>query len=150
MSTILARAGLPVLHASAPIARTPSSADQTGPMGSLDGKVAVVVGASRGIGKGVALELAEAGAEVFLVGRSLNPTPARPGSLGETLRDITAAGGRAVAAQCDVLDEDAVAALFTWVRADTGRLDVIVNCAFDSSSFRSSIDQPYWEAPLSL
>jgi NAD(P)-dependent dehydrogenase (short-subunit alcohol dehydrogenase family) len=119
-------------------------------MGSLDGKVAVVVGASRGIGKGIALELAEAGAEVFLVGRTMTPSDGRTGSLGETLRDITAAGGLAVAAQCDVLDEDAVASLFTWVRADRGRLDVIVNSAFDSSGFRRSIDQPFWASPVSI
>jgi dehydrogenase/reductase SDR family member 1 len=119
-------------------------------MGTLDGKVAVVVGASRGIGKGVALELAAAGAEVYLVGRTLTASEARPGSLGETLRDITAAGGKAVAAQCDVLDDDAVAALFTWIRADAGRLDVIVNCAFDSSAFRQTVDRRFWESPVSL
>jgi len=119
-------------------------------MRSLDGRVAVVIGASRGIGKGVAIELALAGALVFAAGRTLEPRPGSSGSLSETVATITELGGRAVAVRCDATDDDDVAALFARVRDEAGRLDVLVNAAFDTPGFRSTIDVPFWQLPVSI
>ncbi len=99
--------------------------------GVLASRVAVVTGASRGIGKGCALELAAAGAVVYLTGRSVREGDAPlPGTVGATAAEIEAAGGAAVAVACDHRDDAAVEALFARVDAERGRLDVLVNNAF--------------------
>lgn len=116
----------------------------------LTGRVAVVVGASRGIGKGIAVELALAGAHVVAAGRTLEPTSGPSGSLAETIATVVELGGSAEAVRCDATDDDAVEALFEGVRADHGRLDVLVNAAFDTPGFRSTIDVPFWELPVSV
>src|SRR5688500_8212884 len=108
----------------------------------LTGRVAVVMGASRGIGKGVAVELALAGAWVVVAGRTLDPTPGPAGSLAQTVAEITHLGGRATGVRCDAMDDDDVAALFAGVDAEAGRLDLLVNAAFDTPGFRSTIDVP--------
>jgi dehydrogenase/reductase SDR family member 1 len=119
-------------------------------VGTLAGRVAVVIGATRGIGKGIARELAAAGAVVYAAGRTVEPVDGRVGSLAETVAAIAADGGEAHAVRCDVADDDAVAALFERVRADRGQLDVLVNCAFDSFAFRETIGVPFWELPVSI
>jgi NAD(P)-dependent dehydrogenase (short-subunit alcohol dehydrogenase family) len=96
----------------------------------LDGQVAVVAGATRGAGRGIALELAAAGAKVYCTGRSVRGAVATAGrceTIDETAEMIVAAGGRAVAVRVDHTVEDEVAALAARVRADEGRLDVLVN-----------------------
>ena len=117
-------------------------------MASMDGRVAVVTGASRGIGKGCALELAEAGATVYVTGRTLqkgeNPLP---GTLGETVEEIEAAGGKAVAVACDHTRDDQVTALFERIRAERGGLDILVHSAFADPGIENSA--PFWETPLS-
>lgn len=119
-------------------------------MGILDGKVAVVCGASRGIGKGVAVELGAAGARVIAAGRTLRRgSSSVGGSLEETVAEIEAAGGEADAYSCDLTDESAVAELFGSVAEAQGRIDVVVNSAFNAFSFGSSIGVPFWELPLS-
>ena len=118
-------------------------------MGALDGRVAIVTGASRGIGKGCALELAAAGALVYLTGRTVAPGEAPlPGTIGATAAEIEAEGGRAVAVRCDHRDDAQVEALFERVRREQGRLDVLVNNAFLIPPELVS-GLPFWRTPIS-
>ncbi len=127
-----------------------AAAGLSAPDGSLLGRVAVVIGASRGIGKGIAVELALAGAHVVAAGRTLDPAPGPSGSLAETVALIAELGGSAEAVRCDATDDDDVVALFAGVRQRAGRLDVLVNAAFDTPGFRSTIDVPFWKLPISV
>ena len=87
----------------------------------------MVTGASRGIGKGVALGLGEAGATIYITGRSLERGADSRGSLEQTAEEIEALGGTAVPIRCDHRADEEVRAVFDRVRADHGRLDVLVN-----------------------
>ena len=96
----------------------------------LNGQVALVTGASRGAGRGIALELGAAGATVYVTGRSVEGKPTTdnvPGTIDETARMVTERGGHGVAVQCDHTKDDEVESLFDRIRADHGRLDVLVN-----------------------
>jgi dehydrogenase/reductase SDR family protein 1 len=99
-------------------------------MGTLVGKVALVSGASRGVGKGIALGLGEQGATVYVTGRTEtdgpHPTPL-PGTVQETADEVTALGGRGVAITCDHRDDEQTRRAVQQVVADAGRLDVLVN-----------------------
>jgi len=115
----------------------------------LSGKVAVVTGASRGIGKGCALELGAAGATVYVTGRSVEEGAAPlPGTVGETAALVTQEGGRGIAVPCDHREDDQTEALFRRVREEQGRLDVLVNNAFLIPKELTS-GKPFWELPLS-
>jgi dehydrogenase/reductase SDR family protein 1 len=116
-------------------------------MGALDGKVAVVAGASRGIGRGIAVEAALAGATVYVTARSID---ARPGGAVATAEEIESHGGTAVALRCDYTDDDAVARVFARVADDHGRLDLLVNSVFDAAGFGASIGRRFWELPLDI
>ena len=117
-------------------------------MASMHGKVAVVTGASRGIGKGCALELGEAGATVYVTGRTVEAGQgASPGSLSETVDEIAAGGGRAIAVACDHNQDEQVSALFQRIRKDEPGLDVLVHSAFIDPGIENS--PPFWETPLS-
>lgn len=124
----------------------------------LVGKVAVVTGASRGVGKGVALGLGEAGASVYVTGRSLDSGDDPRGSLSQTVAEIAALGGVGVAVRCDHADDREVEAVFDRVRAEQGRLDVLVNNVMSTpqrallpTGARSQWDlHPFWEMPLSV
>jgi dehydrogenase/reductase SDR family member 1 len=117
---------------------------------ALSGKVAVVAGASRGIGKGIALELGAAGVTVFLTGRTLQAAAGSDGSLAQTAAEIDAAGGAGVPVRCDHASDEDVAALFARVGAEHGHLDVLVNSVFNSAAFRPSIGRPFWELPIAV
>lgn len=122
-------------------------------MGRLEGKVAVVTGASRGIGRGIALVLAEEGATVYVTGRTVTPGEFYlPGTVGETAAECTArgkaSGGKGVAVACDHGNDEQVAALFERVGAEQGRLDILVNNAFQLSD-DLIVPKPFWEKPLS-
>ncbi|MFM5907971.1 MAG: SDR family NAD(P)-dependent oxidoreductase [Novosphingobium sp.] len=119
----------------------------------LAGKVALVTGASRGIGKGIALVLAEQGARVYITGRTVKEGDYYlPGTVGGTAAECDArgqqSGGSGVAVACDHGDDAAVAALFNRIARDEGRLDILVNNAFTLSD---DLLEPkgFWEKPLS-
>jgi NAD(P)-dependent dehydrogenase (short-subunit alcohol dehydrogenase family) len=115
----------------------------------LAGRVAIVTGASRGIGKGCALELGAAGATVYVTGRTLEEGAAPlPGSIAATAAQVSAEGGRGIAVRCDHRDDTQVAALFARVREEAGRLDVLVNNAFLIPKELTS-GRPFWETPIS-
>jgi NAD(P)-dependent dehydrogenase (short-subunit alcohol dehydrogenase family) len=117
--------------------------------GPLAGKVAVITGASRGIGRGIALVLAEQGATVYVTGRTVNPGDYYlPGTVGETAAECTERGGKGIAVAVDHADDEAVAALFARVKAEQGRLDILVNNAFQLSD---DLLEPkgFWDKPLS-
>ncbi len=109
--------------------------------------VAVVTGASRGIGKGVALELGASGATVYVTGRTVDAGPL-PGTVGETAAEIDAMGGTGVAVACDHHDDDQVAALFARVEAEQGRLDILVNNVYSAPDLVPWLGKKYWELPI--
>ena len=118
-------------------------------MGKLSGKVAVVTGSSRGIGRGIALVLAENGATVYVTGRTVTPgSYYLPGTVGETAAQCTERGGKGIAVQVDHGNDDQVAALFEQIKAEQGRLDILVNNAFQLAA---DLVEPgsFWEKPLS-
>ncbi len=119
-------------------------------MTDLSSTVALVAGASRGVGKGVALALGEAGATVFVTGRTLKSARRRdvPGNIDETAREVTRLGGRGVAVQCDHTRVEDVRALASAVR-QRGGLDVLVNAAWGGSEVGIAV-QPFWDQPLAL
>src|SRR5262245_35430636 len=118
-------------------------------MTSLAGKVVVVTGASRGIGKGVAVALGAEGATVYVTGRTVDPGKyPLPGTVGETATEVDRRGGIGVPVQVDHADDDQVAALFEQVEREQGRLDILVNNAFALPEDLTE-PNPFWEEPLS-
>ncbi len=96
---------------------------------NLQGRVAVITGASRGIGKALALRLAKEGADVVVAAKSEQSTERLPGSIHETADEIRALGRRALAVHTDVRDEDAIRNMVERTIAEFGRLDFLVNNA---------------------
>ena len=110
-------------------------------------RVAVVTGASRSIGKGIALELGAAGATVYVTGRTVEPG-ALAGTIGETAAEIDALGGHGIAVACDHKDDAQVEALFARVADEQGRLDVLVNNVFPAPVLAPWLGKKYWELPV--
>lgn len=112
----------------------------------LTGKVAVVTGSSRGIGRGIAVGLGEAGATVYITGRSVGDGPL---TIDTTAQMVTDAGGTGIAVQTDFFDDAAIEALYARIADDHGRLDIHVNNAFKIP------DPPvwggkFWEHPIQV
>jgi NAD(P)-dependent dehydrogenase (short-subunit alcohol dehydrogenase family) len=117
---------------------------------ALSGAIAVVAGATRGAGRGIARALGEAGATVYCTGRSVRDRPSpynRPETIEETAESINAAGGSAIALQVDHTAEAEVAALFERVERDRGRLDILVDSVAGEDPMMAGW-APFWETNL--
>lgn len=118
-------------------------------MTMLAGKVAIVTGASRGIGKGIAIALGSQGAMVYVTGRTVTSSGnSLPGTVSQTAAEVDRHGGKGIAVHVDHSDDAQVAALFNKVRREQGRLDILVNNAF---AIPEDLTDPksFWEKPLS-
>lgn len=112
--------------------------------------VAVVTGASRGAGRGIAIALGTYGCTVYVTGRSASAGDARlPGTIYETADAVTAAGGKGIAVRVDHADDDQVRALFDRVRAEQGRIDILVN---NACAVHDQLVSPgrFWEKPIEI
>lgn len=96
---------------------------------SLQGKIALVTGASRGIGKVIALQLAQDGATVIVCARTEKPSEEYPGSISQTAEIITAAGGKSLAVRLDVTDDDEIKSVLARILAEYERIDILINNA---------------------
>jgi NAD(P)-dependent dehydrogenase (short-subunit alcohol dehydrogenase family) len=123
-------------------------------MPQVNNVVALVTGASRGAGRGIALELGAAGAIVYVSGRSVDGGPTTdnvPGTIDETAREVTARGGHGIAVRCDHTVEADVESLFQRIQGDHGRLDLLVNTVwggYENSECRPLPQVPFWEQSL--
>ena len=118
--------------------------------GTLVGQVALVAGATRGAGRGIARALGEAGATVYCTGRSVRGEPSpygRPETIDETADMINAAGGTAIAIRVDHTKESDVAALFARIDREQGRLDVLVNSVAGEEPLMAQWGA-FWKAKL--
>jgi NAD(P)-dependent dehydrogenase (short-subunit alcohol dehydrogenase family) len=111
-------------------------------------RVALVTGASRGCGKGVALVLGENGWTVYLTGRSVQGQPTtlgRPGTIDETAAQVTARGGTGIAIRCDHTDDVQVRAVFDRISSEQGELDLLVNNAWSGYEISPDPSLAFWE-----
>ena len=118
--------------------------------------VAVVTGASRGAGRGIAVALGSYGCTVYVTGRSERPTDAPtvgdvrlPGTIYETADAVTAAGGKGIPVRVDHSNEDEIAALFARVAKEQGKLDILVNNAWPNAD-QMTAPGTFWEKPANL
>jgi NAD(P)-dependent dehydrogenase (short-subunit alcohol dehydrogenase family) len=114
--------------------------------GTLHGKIAVVTGSSRGIGRGTAIALGERGATVYVTGRSVGSGEL---TIDRTAELVNEAGGRGVPVQTDHGDDTQIAALFDRIRADEGHLDILVNNVYkipDPPAWGGG----FWDHPVSI
>jgi NAD(P)-dependent dehydrogenase (short-subunit alcohol dehydrogenase family) len=119
-------------------------------MNPLTGKVAVVAGATRGAGRGIACMLGEAGAIVYCTGRSIRGRPAtgnRPETIEETAERVTSRGGVGIPVQVDHTQPGQVQALFARVEKEQKRLDILVNDVWGGGEL-TEWGKPFWELSL--
>ena len=114
-------------------------------MSSLNGKVVVVTGSSRGIGRGTAVAFAEQGATVYVTGRTITGEL----SIGETARLVDAAGGKGIPIEVDHADDAQIAGLFARVRSQHGHLDVLVNNVYKIPS-PPAWGGGFWDHPVGI
>lgn len=120
---------------------------------SLTGKVCIVTGASRGIGKGIALMLAKAGATVYITGRTLDAAQGKQGSLRETAEKIgQESAGQCIPVKCDHGNDEEVKKLFEKVSQEqNGRLDVLVNNAYKGvKAILETAGKPFYEQSVEM
>jgi NAD(P)-dependent dehydrogenase (short-subunit alcohol dehydrogenase family) len=124
-------------------------------MTRLAERVALVTGASRGAGRGIAAALGAEGATVYVTGRSTRHRPAVaefPHAVQDTADEVTAAGGRGIAVPCDHTNDEEVRALFDRIRSDHGRLDVLVANAWGGylpyPEHNDWFAKPFWEQSM--
>jgi NAD(P)-dependent dehydrogenase (short-subunit alcohol dehydrogenase family) len=123
-------------------------------MSRLNDVVALVTGASRGAGRGIAAELGAAGATVYVTARSVRGGPTTddlPGTIEESAQEVTGRGGRGIAVRCDHTVDSDVESLFSRIRTDHGRLDLLVNNVwggYEDAECRPLAVVPFWEQPL--
>jgi len=123
---------------------------------SMKGKVAVVTGASRGVGKGIALGLGEAGATVYVTGRTIkNKTDAEKlgGTVFQTADEVTTIGGKGIAIQCDHTNDTQVEAAFKQITKENKHIDILVNNAWGGYENMNegrtfTYLKPFWEQPF--
>jgi dehydrogenase/reductase SDR family member 1 len=120
----------------------------------LKGQVAVVTGASRGIGRGIALGFGQAGATVYVTGRTVMDGESRwPGTITKTAKEVTDNGGRGIAVRCDHRNDKEVEAVFIQVQDEQQHLDILVNNATSfgetSSSRGYDPEESFWTLPVS-
>jgi NAD(P)-dependent dehydrogenase (short-subunit alcohol dehydrogenase family) len=126
-------------------------------MGTLSGKVALVTGASRGVGKGIAMALGEAGATVYITGRTVDEahrTVPLAGTIHHTAAEVTRLGGKGFAVPCDHRDDAQVEAVFKRIQQEQGRLDILVNNAWAGyegyhENRYPAPTTPFWKKPIS-
>ncbi|WP_238326927.1 SDR family NAD(P)-dependent oxidoreductase [Paenibacillus graminis] len=117
-------------------------------MTNLQGKVALVTGGSRGAGRGIALELAKAGAYVYITGRSrgLSHDERHKGTIDSVLSEIRAVGGEGEAIRCDHTRDSETEAAIRRISSEQGRLDILVNNVWGGNE-RPIESKPFWELP---
>ena len=124
----------------------------------LKDQVALVTGASRGVGKGIALALGAAGATVYITGRTVNegetPFPLS-GAITSTAEEVTRVGGKGIAVRCDHRNDDEVRTVFEQIKSEQGRLDILVNNVWggyegfhDGNAFKSGPN--FWQKPIAF
>jgi NAD(P)-dependent dehydrogenase (short-subunit alcohol dehydrogenase family) len=122
-------------------------------MQRLRDKVAVVTGASRGAGRGIARVLGAEGATVYVTGRSVSGRPStagQPETIGETAEKVSQDGGTGIAVRCDHTVDAEVKALFKQVKEEEGRLDILVNNVWGGYEdyANADFDAEFWEQPM--
>jgi NAD(P)-dependent dehydrogenase (short-subunit alcohol dehydrogenase family) len=125
---------------------------------AVGSNVALVTGASRGLGRGIALGLGAAGWTLWVTGRSSRtsrPTSHLPGTVEETAEAVTAAGGQGIAAVCDHRDDEQVRAMVARIRSESGALHLLVNNAWGgyerlNAGAWHEWNAPFWDQPLEL
>ena len=117
---------------------------------SNNAPIAVVTGASRGAGRGIAHALGSHGCTVYVTGRSEKAGDAPlPGTIHATVEQVNAAGGTGIPVRVDHTDLEQIEALFARVKKEQGRLDILVNNAFAPHD-QMTIPGPFWEKPLDM
>lgn len=126
-------------------------------MKNLMGKVAVVTGASRGVGKGVALGLAAQGVTVYVTGRTEDdkglPDFQRGTTIYKTAEEVNRIGGKGIAHRCDFSCDEDIKVLFERVKSEQGKLDILINNAWSGANHVVNEyfwNTPFWQQPITL